>query len=112
MDAFGQELYDTHRGLVADEYREVGERDDGYIQVYEHPRWYFTPFDEWYPHLQKAMEYISGRTLDVGCGAGRVTIPLQQNWMLSESTARLWPSGYARSGGLTTPGFFPFPRLA
>ena len=25
------------------------------------------------------MEYISGRTLDVGCGAGRVTIPLQQN---------------------------------
>ena len=29
--------------------------------------------------MQKAMAYIRGRTLDVGCGAGRVAIPLQQN---------------------------------
>ena len=79
MDAFGQQLYDLHIGLLADDFREVGERDDGNLQVYDHPQWYFAPFDEWAPHLQKAMAYIRGRTLDVGCGAGRVAIPLQQN---------------------------------
>ncbi len=79
MDVFGQELYDQHRGFLADDFREVGERDDGNLQVYDHPRWYFTPFDEWDPHLQKAMAYIRGRTLDIGCGAGRIALPLQQN---------------------------------
>ena len=79
MDAFGQQLYDHHRGLLADEFREVGERDDGNIQVYEHPRWYFTSFDERDPHLQKAIESVRGRTLDVGCGAGRVALHLQKN---------------------------------
>ena len=78
MDVFGQQLYDQHRGLIAPEFREIGERDDGYIQIYEHPRWYFTSFDEWEPHLQKAMTYVQGRTLDIGCGAGRVTLYLQQ----------------------------------
>lgn len=77
-DAFGQQLYDQHRGLISCNYREVGERDDGYIRVYDHPRWYFTSFDEWEPHLQKAMVYVQGRTLDIGCGAGRVTLYLQQ----------------------------------
>ena len=79
MDAFGQQLYDHHRGLLPDEFREVGERDDGNIQVYEHPRWYFTTFDEWDNHLQKAMGFITGRTLDVGCGAGRVALHLQES---------------------------------
>lgn len=79
MDAFGQQIYDQHRGLVADNFREVGERDDGNLQIYEHPRWYFAPFDEWEPHLQKTMEYIRGRTLDIGCGAGRVALHLQRN---------------------------------
>ena len=79
VDPFGQQVYDHHRGLITDDFREVGERDDGDIQVYEHPRWYFAPFDEWAPHLQRAMDYVRGRTLDIGCGAGRVTLPLQQN---------------------------------
>ncbi len=78
MDPFGQQVYDHHRGLIPDGFREVGERDDGDLQVYEHPRWYFAPFDEWAPHLQEAMQYVRGRTLDIGCGAGRVTLPLQQ----------------------------------
>ena len=79
LDVFGQQLYDQYRGLLADNFREVGERDDGHIQVYDHPRWYFTPYEEWDPHLQKSMEYVQGRTLDIGCGAGRVTLHLQQN---------------------------------
>ena len=77
-DAFGQQIYDHHRGLLPDDFREVGERDDGNIQVYDHPRWYFAPFDDWYPHVKKAMNCIRGRTLDVGCGAGRIALYLQQ----------------------------------
>ncbi|MCY4578788.1 MAG: class I SAM-dependent methyltransferase [Chloroflexi bacterium] len=77
-DAFGQQPYDQHRGLISPNHREVGERDDGYIRVYDHPRWYFTTCDEWEPHLQKAIEYVQGRTLDMGCGAGCVTLYLQQ----------------------------------
>ena len=78
VDVFGQQLYDQYRGLIAPGYREVGERDDGFIRVYEHPKWYFTPFEEWEPHLRKAINYVRGRTLDIGCGAGRVTLYLQQ----------------------------------
>ena len=78
VDPFGQQIYDHHLGLIADDFREVGERDDGHVQTYEHPRWYFAPVDEWDPHLQKAMDYVRGRTLDIGCGAGRVALPLQQ----------------------------------
>ena len=76
-DVFGRQIYDQYHGLLPDDFREVGERDDGYIQVYDHPSWYFTSFDEWYPHLQQAMACVNGRTLDIGCGAGRVTRYLQ-----------------------------------
>ena len=113
MDVFGQKLYDQHRGLIADDFREVGERDDGYLQVYDHPRWYFTPFDEWAPHLQKAMAYIRGRTLDIGCGAGRIALPLQQNGVdvvgIDQSPLAV---RVAESGGLTTLGCSPSPKSA
>lgn len=76
-DVFGQQIYDQHLGLLPEDFREVGERDDGYIRLYDHPSWYFAPFEQWYPHLQEAMAYVRGRTLDIGCGAGRVSLHLQ-----------------------------------
>ena len=79
VDAFGQQLHDQYLGLLPDNFREVGERDDGNIQVYDHPKWYFTTFEEWDPHLQKAMGFVAGRTLDVGCGAGRIALHLQKS---------------------------------
>ena len=81
MDAFGHQLYDQHRGLLPGGFREIGERDDGFLRIYDHPRWYFEPFDRWPPHLQRAMSYVRGRTLDVGCGAGRVTLHIQERGM-------------------------------
>ena len=77
VDVFGQQIYDQHLGLLPEDFREVGERDDGYIRVYDHPSWYFAQFEDWYPHLQKSMKYVRGRTLDIGCGAGRVSLYLQ-----------------------------------
>ena len=34
LDVFGQQLYDYYQGLIAPDYREIGERDDSYIRVY------------------------------------------------------------------------------
>ena len=78
MDAFGQQIYDFHRGLLGENAREVDEREDGNIRVGAHPSSYFAPFGTWPFHQQQAMDYVRGRTLDVGCGAGRVALYLQE----------------------------------
>ena len=77
VDAFGQLIYDLHRGLLGEDAREVLEREDGFIGAFVF-QWYFAPFEKWFLHEQKAMEYVRGRTLDVGCGAGRVALHLQE----------------------------------
>jgi len=38
---------------------------------------YFRSFAEWSVQEQQAIEYVSGRVLDVGCGAGRHCLYLQ-----------------------------------
>lgn len=39
---------------------------------------YFAPFRSWPAHQRQAMRLVRGRALDVGCGAGRVALHLQQ----------------------------------
>jgi SAM-dependent methyltransferase len=57
---------------------EVIERDDGYIDPSDAaPRFYFAPFRDWPGVEKKAIRYVKGRVLDVGCGAGRVAVYLQ-----------------------------------
>jgi SAM-dependent methyltransferase len=75
-DAFGQQIYACWRGDP--DVVEVIERDDGLIGVSAGPNSYFAPFEEWPPHQQAAMEYVRGRVLDVGSGAGRVALHLQE----------------------------------
>jgi SAM-dependent methyltransferase len=74
-DAYGQEIYAYHNGERS---FEVIERDDGYIDLGWSFGDYFSSYVEWSPHEQKSMEHVKGRVLDIGCGAGRHSLYLQE----------------------------------
>jgi SAM-dependent methyltransferase len=73
-DAFGRELIDYMSGQNR---CEIIERDDGYLDVNADLQVYFEPFERWPAHHRRAMRYAKGRVLDIGCGAGRHAIYLQ-----------------------------------
>jgi SAM-dependent methyltransferase len=74
-DAFGREIWDYYKGECC--VFEVVERDDGRIDAIS-PELYFSVCEKW-PHVeQRAMEFVKGRVLDVGCGAGRHALYLQE----------------------------------
>jgi len=74
-DAYGQEIWAYYQGR---EVFEIVERDDGYISAASVlPKMYFLEYKDWPPHEKKAMEYVKGRVLDIGCGAGRHSLYLQ-----------------------------------
>lgn len=75
QDAFGRLLGDYLHG----EYGiELVERDDGFIGTAGSPSQYFAPFDAWPSHERAAMDWARGRVLDIGCGAGRHALHLQE----------------------------------
>jgi len=73
-DAFGQALREYHDGGEA---YEIVERDDGYVDA-NPVEMYFRPYGEWNAGERKAIERAEGRVLDVGCGAGRHALYLQE----------------------------------
>ena len=73
QDAFGHLLVDL---LAGREVVEVVERDDGFVFTGD-PRWYVAPFRAWWAQERRAMRFVRGRVLDVGCAAGRVGLHLQ-----------------------------------
>jgi SAM-dependent methyltransferase len=73
QDAYGQILLAAFEGRSA---QEIMERDDGLIYAGS-PVDYFAPFRRWPAVERRAMRYVRGRVLDVGCGAGRVSLHLQ-----------------------------------
>jgi SAM-dependent methyltransferase len=75
QDAFGHAVYDFHHGRKI---VEIIEREDGLLDTTAGPAAYFAPFEEWMLHEQKAMAFVRGRVLDVGCGAGRHSLHLQE----------------------------------
>lgn len=58
---------------------EIIERDDGYIDYHSGVAYYFSDYHEWAGYEKKALEYVHGRIIDIGCGAGRLSLYLQEN---------------------------------
>ncbi len=74
-DAQGQAMYDTLHGIRA---FEIIERDDGFIDVGAFGKdSYLAEFKDWSSQQRKAIQYARGRVLDIGCGAGRCCLYLQ-----------------------------------
>src|SRR5579871_1041729 len=75
QDAYGRIVWDHLHGKPT---REIIERDDGYVDLSGGAPDYFAEFTQWAPHQRAAMKHVRGRVLDVGCGAGRCCLYLQQ----------------------------------
>ena len=75
QDAYGAAVYDCFHGYGG---FEIVERDDGHFAPSSGPRAYLAPFKDWPSHQRQAIRLARGRVLDVGCGAGRVALHLQQ----------------------------------
>ena len=75
QDAFGHGLYDRLNG---ENPIEMVERNDGFIDASGFYQMYFREDKDWSDHQKKAMSYIEGRVLDIGCGAGGHSLHLQE----------------------------------
>lgn len=77
-DAYGRlilDYYESEPGAGA----EIIERDDGFIMANgAGAAYYFAPFRRWPKAQRQAMRQVRGRVLDVGSGAGRVALHLQE----------------------------------
>ena len=78
-DAYGAELWDYYK--TKEDKREIVERDDKFIDGRSDGYGgdvYFSEYKDWAPIEKKAIKYVRGRVLDVGCGAGRHALYLQK----------------------------------
>lgn len=74
-DAFGHEMLDYLQGKCG---LEVIERDDGFVEVFDGQKAYILEYDQWPEAEKEAVGYARGRVLDIGCGAGRHALHLQE----------------------------------
>lgn len=76
QDAYGHLVLDY---LQKGRGQEIVEREDGLLDPSRTlPGYYFAEFRSWAAHERKAMRFVKGRVLDIGCGAGRVALHLQK----------------------------------
>jgi hypothetical protein len=75
-DTFGLYLMDAHRGRDTPH---ITERDDGHINANPNStRTYFSDHPDWPQPEQQAIAHAHGTVLDIGCGAGRHSLYLQE----------------------------------
>jgi len=75
QDAYDHAVFDYLRGMGG---FEIVERDDGYFGPSGGPAAYLSTYNHWQPEQKKAMRYVKGKVLDIGCGAGRHSLYLQE----------------------------------
>jgi SAM-dependent methyltransferase len=75
QDAFGRALLDHLNGHDA---HSIIERDEGFVDLDGGPAVYFEDYPKWATIERRAMRYVRGDVLDIGCGAGRVALYLQE----------------------------------
>ena len=71
----GRMLIDQAAGHLVSEFVE---REDGFLDTGSSPGAYVSKYGSWPRHLRDAIKLARGRVLDVGCGAGRHSIFLQE----------------------------------
>lgn len=74
-DVFGRALLDWANGGIAPE---IVEREDGFTQSGAGPEVYLSSPRGWPVAERQALRLVRGKVLDVGCGAGRVALALQE----------------------------------
>ena len=74
-DTYGEEIRAFFQGR---ESYEIVERDDGFIDLSGGSSVYFADFKKWSKHEKEAIKFAKGKILDVGAGAGRVSLYLQK----------------------------------
>jgi SAM-dependent methyltransferase len=77
QDAYGEIIRAIHYGSDPDA-GEIIEREDGYIEYGGSAENYFEPYEEWSDQIKEAVEHTHGSVVDVGCGAGRHSLHLQE----------------------------------
>lgn len=76
QDAFGKALLDHLDGREGR--RLILETEDGTSTPAMGPAWFFQNSDEWYPWEKNTLDSLNGPVLDLGCGAGRASLYLQE----------------------------------
>lgn len=76
QDAFGEQLLARYNRQTMS--TEIIERDDNYIDFGTEGGSYFAEYEQWSPPERQIIQRARGRILDIGCGAGRHALYLQQ----------------------------------
>lgn len=74
-DAYGQEVWAFFQGKKS---YEIIERDDGFIDLSSGAPAYFADFKNWPDIERQAIKLAEGKILDIGAGAGRISLYLQK----------------------------------